>query len=79
MNSLFYLALGGAILILIYGGIQIMRRFPRLKPRQPEDPYLIAVATRAWKSGNAVIGTVDENGILHMNEIPKSEEEHIDL
>ena len=25
----FYAAIGGAILILIYGGIQIMRKFPR--------------------------------------------------
>lgn len=37
MNSiLFYLSFGGAALILIYGGIQIMRKYPRLK--QPPEP-----------------------------------------
>lgn len=35
-SILFYLAFGGATSILIYGGIQLARRYPRIQ--QPPEP-----------------------------------------
>lgn len=72
MDALYYLALGGAVLIMVYGGIQIMRRYPRIRQPQPEgDEHLYTVAHRVWETGNTVVGSVDEAGNFTMREIER--------
>lgn len=67
-DTFFYLLIGGAILILLYGGLQIYFRYPRIKPPEEPDPYLQAVAEHCWKTGKTVTGSVDEEGRLTITE-----------
>jgi len=68
-DAFFYATIGGAIMILIYGGLQIVRRYPRVqKTVADHDEHLYAVAQRAWETGKPVVGTVDDAGNLTMCE-----------
>lgn len=38
-DGFFYIAIGGAILILLFGGIRIMRRYPRIQKVQEQRAF----------------------------------------
>jgi hypothetical protein len=43
---------------------------PNLEPEYyPEDEHLEQVLSRVWQTGNTVYGTVDDDGVIHLEEV----------
>lgn len=69
----FWVAVVGAIMCLVGIWLEVRHRIPgrtQIRPDQVEDddPLLREVAARAWNTGKPVVGYVDDEGKLVVEE-----------